>query len=307
MTNDQTAKHDILTLSHLTSLYELYLSHSCISDLSCIESLTQLEALDFNQPTTDTIRLISSSLTNLVSLTLRDCNNLKISWENLPRLEYLTLQQATLDSTVTQRQSLLRYITLKGCTVSPLGFQSLSTIKSLVYLELRVCKLSNMHYNILSNFTQIKTLILKDEYLFQPASVPLDSLSKLTTLCQLTMKNLHCNNLSFLEHLVQLKSFGLVDLHLSGGATTEHISKLTNLESLYITSLNTNQVVLTNMTKLQSLTLAKSGKLSSFIASVKKLPRLEWLDVSRMYLSDDDRVLLAHTFPFVTINWTKEK
>jgi len=177
----------------------------------------------------------------------------------------------------------------------------------LVYLELRVCKLSNMHYNILSLFTQIKTLILKDEYLFQPASVPLDSMSKLTTLCQLTMKNLHCNNLSFLEHLVQLKSFGLVDLHLSGGATTEHISKLTNLESLYITSLNTNQVVLTNMTKLQSLTLAKSGKLSSFIASVKKLPRLEWLDVSRMYLSDDDRVLLAHTFPFVTINWTKEK
>jgi len=297
------------SFSNLTSLSELYLKDSFITDIGSICTLSQLEVLDISSVSETTISLLASHLTNLVSLGLHDCSSIdndrsfNLLWERLLNLKYILLNEASLNSALPiNRLNALRFLTLKSSTLSLSFLESLRGLENLWSFEVNMCNLLDTHYNIISNFTSLRTLVIKDDYLFQPTSISLHCLSKLTSLYKLTMKNLHCENISFLGKMGQLKSLGLVHLHPSI-ESFQSLSQLTNLESLYISTLVIDKNIISHMTNLQSLTVAKSVKLSNFIDFIKNLPRLEWLDVSRIYLSESDRSKIALEFPYLLINW----
>lgn len=160
---------DIGTLSSLTELQNLVLSHDKLSNIDSLLPLTGLQSLDLGYNQLINIDPLTS-LTNLKSLILRNNQLTDISpLTSLVGLQSLTLRFNELRD-ISPLSSLTRLQSLD------LGYNNISTISSLSSLtELQSLDLSNnqlSNINTLSALTDLKSLNLTDN-MIREISLPL--------------------------------------------------------------------------------------------------------------------------------------
>lgn len=145
-------------------------------------------------------------------------------------------------------------------------------------------KLLQKELDKLSNYTNLKSLIISNEEYATPYSVEnFNFLKSLTKLESLSISNLNANDISAIGNLLNLKKLVLTNGNMANSKFSA-ISNLIKLESLNLSMQNITDITfLSNLTNIQKLYL--SGNNFSSIEPVKKLTEL-----NELYIGCNDKL-----------------
>jgi len=229
---------DITPLQSLTNLTSLNLCSTYISDLAPLQSLTNLTSLNLDENQISDITPLQS-LTNLTSLNL-DCNQISdiTPLQSLTNLTSLNLDYNQI-SDITPLQSLTNLTSLSLSNNQISDLTPLQSCAGLTCLDVDNNQISD--FTPLQSLTNLTSLSLSNNQI--------SDLTSLQSCAGLTSLNLSNNQISDLTPLQSCA--GLTSLNLSNN----QISDLTPLQSLTnLTSLNLSNNQISDLTPLQSLT-----------------------------------------------------
>ena len=236
---------DLTGLEHATAMTTLSLPYHGVSNITALQSLTQLTSLDLSNNYVISSYTPLSSLTNLTSLNLVNTY----------------ISDITSLSGLTKLTELNIGVDFYG---SPFRESALSSISSLANLtELTSLTLSNTEVSDishLSGLTKLTTLSLSNTEVSD-----ISHLSGLTELTILSLSNTEVRSISTLSNLTKLGS-----LYLSGNKIVD-ISPLTGLTNLGYLTLSGNPIV--NTLPLCPLLRANGGNLFYVDIEVTNCPQ----------------------------------
>ena len=239
-------------LAALTSLQELYLNNTQVSDLAPLQALTSLQSLDINYTQVSDLAPLQA-LTSLNALYL---NNTQVS--DLAPLQALTS---------------LRRLDLNYTQVSDLApLQALTSLQSL-----------DINYTQVSDLAPLQALTsLQRLYLNYTQVSDLAPLQALTSLQWLDLNNTQVSDLAPLKALTSLR---LLDLNYTQVSDLAPLQALTSLNALYLDSTQVSDLApLKALTGLYRLYLDSTQV--SDLAPLKALTSLQWLDLNNTLVSD---------------------
>ncbi len=208
---------DLTGLEHATAMTSLSLPYHGVSNITALQSLTQLTSLDFSNNYELSNYTPLSGLTNLTSLNLVNTYISDISaLSGLTKLTDLNIGEDFYGSPF--RESELS-------NISPLT--NLTELTSLTFSKTEVSDISH-----LSGLTKLTTLRISDTEVSD-----ISHISGLTNLTTLDISRTKVSNISTLSNLTKLES-----LYLSGNRIAD-ISPLTGLTNLGYLTLNGNPIV----------------------------------------------------------------
>jgi hypothetical protein len=291
-------KISALSLKHLrllSNLTHLDLSGSPLKDedgyfLASLNQLKELKLHRAHKLKGDVLKYLEP-LYHLRSLTLSNCPSFKkINFSYLPFLQ--TLKALDLSNSVIDDQGLcylsslisLESLILDGSVhFTDRGFVELASLKELQVLNVAFCKgLTNNIANIISSFTNLQDLILKDIAITDEGLLCISNCQQLRRI-DLTNSLITDEGISYLLPLSQLQE---LDLSLTGitDAGLEVLTYLENLKVLHLVCCEeiTDQGLyyLTNYQKLNILSITQTPLITqtgiSYIDSASQISYVFW-------------------------------
>ncbi len=230
----------IKELTNCKDLVSLEIDSQTVSDKSIqyINQFKKLKLLNLTCPQLTDKGITMLDLPELERLTLLTPNITDISIESLKKSKKLD-DLALLSSSVSKnigitlsRLTLLRQLNLSGLReITTESMQALAKMK-LITLMLRDCLLNDEHFDIIS---EMKTLRRLDFRNTQVSASNLAKLSKLTSLCHMSLSGNKIITDSMMEELIKLK-LQIIDFRLSGIKQPQlrQLIKMKTLKMIYL-------------------------------------------------------------------------
>jgi Leucine-rich repeat (LRR) protein len=236
-------------------------------------------------------------LSGLQKLSLLNISNLsEDSLKNLPSsIKVLTIYSSQIiDTQLVHLRSLplLRNLSLHGSTLTDAGLENLSTLTSLITLNLSGTNITGLTH--LSSLTSLKTLILSGTEITDEGLRPVSSLTSLTTL-NLSGTQITDAGLAPISSLTLLTTLDLSRNQITDAGLT-HLHSLSSLMTLNLFYTQITDEGITNLRSLNTLTslnLNRTQITDTGIVQLFPLTSLTTLNLSNTPITDKGLIQLA--------------
>lgn len=272
--------------SEALAVYELRVNNSNISNLTGIESFTNLRYLDCGQNQLSSLNV--TSLTNLNQLFCRINQLSSLNVSNMPNLKVLNCYQNLLTSLTITNDFLLEELYISENQIQSIDLTSFINLKNLW--------IGNNPYTSPINLNPLVNLEnLSIEDITNPAMIPLNdsnmplfvNLTQLSTNNSVGISNLHYNLIPNLE-ILACQNTGLTSLDFIPTDLKVFNCPVNNLTSMNLTQFQDLEFLTIGQNPIASITFGNHPNLHSISASqipltdfdVSGLPALNWLSLS---------------------------